>query len=217
MVKRRIMKLTKLEHSGFVLEQNGQKLLCDPVEIEQKLPVLNNVVATIITHKHRDHLQPEVLQKLLDVNSKMRILTTSDAASEVPHAEIVRNGDSLIVGEFNLDFFGKDHREIFAGVVPCENLGVVIDDKIVNPGDSFDLPVTLETPEVLCVPLVAPWCKITDSIDYIKLVKPQKVLPVHNAILSNFGRGIYERMLKAACAEVGAKFCNLNFGESLEV
>ncbi len=55
------MKITKLEHSGLAVEQGGQTLLCDPVEITEKLPEFGNIIAIVITHQHSDHFQPVVI------------------------------------------------------------------------------------------------------------------------------------------------------------
>ena len=55
------MKFTKLEHSGCVVEKDGLKIVCDPVEFERGLPDLENVAANINTHKQGDHLQLEKL------------------------------------------------------------------------------------------------------------------------------------------------------------
>lgn len=68
------MKLTKLEHSGLLIEENGVRIVCDPVEFEYKLPELNNIAAIIITHKHNDHYQPEILQRIVADNPDVRIL-----------------------------------------------------------------------------------------------------------------------------------------------
>lgn len=84
------MKLTKLEHSGIILEKNMQKLVFDPVEFVDELPELDNVVAIVITHKHGDHFQPENVMAILDRNPEARLFVPSDAASELPHTEIVR-------------------------------------------------------------------------------------------------------------------------------
>lgn len=46
------MKLTKFDHSCIVVEKDGLKIVCDPVEFTHPLPELNNVVAIIITHRH---------------------------------------------------------------------------------------------------------------------------------------------------------------------
>ncbi len=211
------MKFTKLEHSGCIIEKDGKKIVCDPVEIEGNLPELNNVLAIIITHKHGDHLQIEKLEKITEQNPGVRILTTSDTVSEVPHVEIVRNGDIINVVDFRLRFFGENHAVIVDGVVPCENTGVVIDEKVVNPGDSFDVPDDLVSPELLLVPIAAPWCKVVESAKYIRAMRPKIVVPVHNAVLSDFGNKVSNNWLRAECEQLGVDFRALKNNESLEI
>lgn len=211
------MEFTKLEHSGCVVECNGKKVVFDPVEFTMKLPELENVVAVMITHKHGDHLQMENLERLLVKNPQARILTTADAASQIPGAEIVKNGDVVNIDSFELKFFGEDHAAIVPGQVPCQNLGVVVNDKIVNPGDSYDAPASPRNPELLLVPSVAPWSKLDEAMQYIRAVQPKMVVPVHDALLSDVGNGFYNNWLKRVCEEVGARFLPLMVGESIEV
>ncbi len=211
------MKFTKLEHSGCVVEKDGLKVVCDPVEFEMSLPELDNVAAIIITHKHGDHLQPERILAILDRNPEARILTTEDTTAEIPNSEIVKNGDVVTVGGFELKFFGENHAEIVSGKIPCQNIGVVINDKIVNPGDSFDVPSEIFRPEVLLVPSAAPWCKVSEGMEYIKAVRPKIAVPVHNAVLSSLGNGFNNNWLRIVCEEVGAELAPLEAGESMEV
>jgi len=185
------MKLTKFDHSCIVVEKDGRKIVCDPVEFTTPLPELVNVAAIIITHKHGDHLQPERISAILDRNPEAQILTVADAVDEFNQATAVKAGDNINIGGLELKFFGKDHGEIVAGEVPCGNIGVIIDGAVVNPGDSFDLPENVEQPAVLLVPSVAPWCKLSESMAYIEAARPKIVLPVHNALLSEFGNGVY--------------------------
>lgn len=211
------MKFTKLEHSGCVIEKDGARVVCDPVEFESSLLELNNVVALVITHKHGDHLQPEKISAILDRNPGARIFTTADTVSEVPNAEAVKSGDVVNVGGFELRFFGENHAAIMPGKIPCQNIGVVVDSKIVNPGDSFDMPDGVAQPEILLVPSSAPWCKVCEGMEYIKLVRPKLVVPVHNAVLSGLGNGFNNNWLRAACEEVGADLAPLEIGESVEI
>ncbi len=211
------MKLTKFDHSCIVVEKDGRRVVCDPVEFETTLPELENVVAIIVTHKHGDHLQPERISAILDRNPEAQILTTADALEEFDHATAVRAGDSVNLGGFELRFFGQDHGEIVPGEVPCENLGVVIDNLIVNPGDSFDVPEDLVQPEVLLVPSVAPWCKMSESMAYIETVRPKIAVPVHNALLSEFGNGVYNNWIRSACQAAGSEFAPLSSGESIDL
>lgn len=211
------MKFTKLEHSGCVIEKDGFKIVCDPVEFEESLPELDNVVAIVITHKHGDHLQPEKISAILDKNPEARIFTTEDTTTEIPNSEVVKNGDIVTVGGFELKFFGDIHASIVVGKIPCQNIGVVVDDKIMNPGDSFDIPSGMTRPEVLLVPSAAPWCKVSEGMEYIRAVKPKVAVPVHNAVLSNLGNGFNNNWLRMACEEVGAELVPLEIGESVEI
>lgn len=230
------MKLTKLEHSGTVLEKGGKKLVFDPVEFAATLPELDQVVAIVITHMHSDHLQPERLAAILDRNPGAKIFAPADAAEAILSAlgtadvtvvaggdEVAISGDEAVeelVGEregFKLEFFGKDHASVMAGKVPCQNIGVVVDGKLTNPGDSFDLLEMNGTVETLLVPEVAPWAKISETTEFIKLAKPQIVVPVHDGLLSEMGKTIYDNLLRAACEGMGAKFAPLGIGESIEI
>lgn len=210
------MKLTKLEHSGVVLEKDGQKLVFDPVEFADVLPVLDNVVGIVITHKHGDHLQPEKVSAILDRNPGACLFAPADTVSELPHAEIVRQGDKIDVGAFSLEIFGEWHAEIIPGEVPCANIGAVVDGLVMNPGDSFDFPKDILRPKILLVPAVAPWCKTIESMDYIERVRPEIAVPVHDAILSSMGTAIYDNWLGQACEKVDTRLAPLRVGEIIE-
>ena len=207
------MEITKLEHSGIVIEKDGERIVFDPVEFNKTIPRLNNVVAVIITHKHSDHLQIEVIKKIIRDNSDAKIITTSDAASFIEDSIIAKAGESYEIGGFKLDFFGKNHAAIIPGQIPCENIGVVVNGSIMNPGDSFDYPDI--GAKVLFVPISAPWLKIAESMDFVDRVKPQIVIPVHDALLSDLGKSISDNWMKRACDKAGAEYRDLSFGENV--
>lgn len=207
------MEITKLEHSGIVIEKDGERIVFDPVEFNKTIPRLNNVVAVIITHKHSDHLQIEVIKKIIRDNSDAKIITTSDAASFIEDSIIAKAGESYEIGGFKLDFFGKNHAAIIPGQIPCENIGVVVNGSIMNPGDSFDYPDI--GAKVLFVPISAPWLKIAESMDFVGKVKPRIVIPVHDALLSDLGKSINDNWMKKACDKAGAEYRDLSFGENV--
>ena len=207
------MEITKLEHSGIVIEKDGERIVFDPVEFNKTIPRLNNVVAVIITHKHSDHLQIEIIKRIIRDNSDAKIITTSDTASFIEDPIIVKGGESCEIGGFKLDFFGKDHAAIIPGQIPCENIGVVVNGSIVNPGDSFDYSDV--GAKVLFVPISAPWLKIAESMDFVDRIKPKIVIPVHDALLSDLGKSISENWMKKACDKAGAEYKDLSFGENV--
>lgn len=213
------MKITKYEHSGLALEKDGQILLCDPVEFTEKLPDFTNVVAIILTHNHSDHLQPAILERILSTNPGVIIFTTSDTATRLADlnakVQVVTAGEKLTARNFSLEFFGQNHASIIEGKIPCENIGVMIDDKIVNPGDSFDLPANHSDIKVLFAPIVAPWCKLSESLNYIKTSHSEIVIPVHDGLLSDFGHNVFNNWGKATCNDLGITY--LETAQDLEI
>lgn len=214
------MKVTKLEHSGLAVEENDKLVVFDPVEFVEKLPELRNVTAIILTHKHGDHLQVEKVAKIVAKNPNMQIFTTADTApmlEESWNVNVVKHGDIVEIEDFRLKFFGESHASIEPGVIPCQNIGAVVNDAVVNPGDSFDyLPLDVRA-KVLCVPIAAPWLKVADSASYVRSTKPENVIPMHDAVLSELGRSYNNNWLKKVCDEVGAEYAILVPNESLYI
>ena len=209
------MKITKLEHSGLSLEKAKETILIDPVEFTTTLPALGHIAAIIITHKHNDHCQPEVIERILQSSPDATVFTTPDTTPLIRGSIVVRPGETREVGGFKLQFFGQSHAAIIEGQIPCDNLGVVVDDIFADPGDSFDIPPV--TPKVLCVPLSAPWAKVSDAVKYIKDVKPEIVIPVHDAVLSELGKTFNTSWLKYTCDPAGIQLTPLAPGASIDI
>lgn len=208
------MTITKYDQSCIIIEKNGRKMIIDPVEFTTKVPIASDVDVVLITHSHSDHLTPEVLAKLVESNPSVVVLTTEDNL-ETGATRSVKNGDELTVGEFGMKFFGENHAPIVADEVPCQNIGVVVNDTIIHPGDSYDTPPVKA--KVLLPAVSAPWLKTYETMQYIEKVGPEIVIPVHDALLSDVGKKITGNWLKKACDEVGAEYRELASGESMEV
>lgn len=208
------MKITKFNHSCFLLEKNGRGLLFDPVEYTNSLPTITNLDAIIITHTHGDHFQPTVLDKIRTANHDAKIFTTSDNEELQDIATIVKNGDKTSVGAFSLEFYGENHAEIILGQFVCKNLGTLVDGIFANSGDSFDTPPS--TPEILLAPLSAPWLKLNETIEFIKTIQPKTVIPTHDALNSDLGNTVCDNWLSNICKTIGADYKNTHFGEVAE-
>ena len=180
------MKIRKLEHSGIIIEDNGRAVIFDPIEIENSLPEHENIDAIIITHGHSDHLQMQDVMEVATHNPNLS-------------AEVVVPGQKLVVGNFNLTFFGGKHAQVFPGQEICDNLGCIVNGIFANPGDSLDVPPLAV--KVLCVALSAPWLKSHEAVEFINNVKPEVVIPIHDALVSRMGKEIYRNVLKRADRE----------------
>jgi hypothetical protein len=96
-----------------------------------------------------------------------------------------------------------------------QNRGVLINDKLYYPGDSFTLP---DRPvEMLAVPTSAPWLKIGEVMDFVDAVDHKQSMPTHNALLSEFGHNLNNGRVKAITEAKGGKFTYLLDGESIEL
>lgn len=204
------MQITKFDHSCFYIEKDGRGLLFDPVEYGHELPDFNSIDTIVITHKHGDHFQPEVLNRIRANNPDAEIFMTADNVENVDGAKSAKNGDKVKSGAFDLEFYGGNHACIVSGVVPCQNIGAVVDDVFANSGDSFDLPPV--PVKILSVPITAPWMKVEETMNYITAAKPEIVVPRHDALCSELGDEVQDNWIQQACDKVGAEYRKIHFG-----
>ncbi|MGK5643459.1 MBL fold metallo-hydrolase, partial [Streptomyces sp. URMC 126] len=70
------------------------------------------------------------------------------------------------------------------------NIGFVLDGSLFHPGDALTVP---ERPvETLMLPVHAPWSKVAEVIDYVREVKPRRALDVHDGLLTDIARPVYD-------------------------
>ena len=211
------MKITKYEHACIVVEDNNRTIVVDPSSLAF-LPILKNVDAIVITHIHTDHLDKTHIQKIIDANPKVTIISHTEVLDLLVdiscQKEIIDRGSHCTTGNFSLDFYGLYHAITYKKSA-CHNVGVMINGIFYYPGDSFTVP---DKPVVtLAVPASGPWMKTGEAMDFIGLLKPQKVFPTHNGLLSDFGAEVTYDWLKQAADTAGAEWLVLQTGESINV
>ncbi len=208
------MKIIKYEHAGLVIEKAGKTLVIDP-GVLTKLPELKNVVMVVVTHVHPDHLSLDNLKKLVADNPGLTIYGSDEVLAELSEIDVIKIPvEHDMVGDetFQLEFFGHDHAVIYQQV-PCQNRGVMVNNALYYPGDSFTIP---EKPvEVLAFPAAAPWCKVSEIVEFIKHVNPKRAFPTHNGTLSEFGSKVNYHYIEQAIKEMGGEFVQLAPGESI--
>lgn len=213
------MKITKYEHACLLLEVLDQVLIIDPGIFAKSLPSdLKNVVAVVITHEHGDHLDKDLLRKIIESNPGLTIFAPQDVLVQLSDfavkQELAQPGISHTSGSFVLDFYGKDHAVVYE-TVPCMNVGVMVNKALYYPGDSFTIPK--EPVVLLALPSVAPWLKIGESIAFMKLVKPAKAFPTHNALYNESGDMYANNWLSQQAEIFGVDFKVIGTGQSVEV
>jgi L-ascorbate metabolism protein UlaG (beta-lactamase superfamily) len=192
------MKVTKYEHACFTVEKDEQILVVDPGGFSSDFIAPENVVAIVITHEHGDHFDPEQVAAIIDKNPEAVIVASSAVTAKIEafKTRAVGAGERIVIGAFDLAFFGGEHAVIHSSIPKITNIGVLINDLLYYPGDSFTIP---DQPiDALAIPVAAPWMKIGEAMDFLVAIKPRLAFPTHDAILSVEGKEIVDNLLSMA-------------------
>lgn len=211
------MQITKLEHACLVLEQGNQRIIVDPGSFTRSVADYTNVVAVVITHVHDDHCSEAQLEAILSNNPEVAIYGTDEVCKRLTGFETVavHHGDFYTHGEFSLEFFGDMHAEIHRSIPLIQNCGVMVNDKLYYPGDSYTQPD--RDVELLACPTSAPWLKIGDVMDFVSAIKPARTIPTHNIHLSEIGHDLNNGRVKMVTEAGGGKFEYLTPGQSTQL
>ncbi len=189
----KLMELTKYTHACLLLKKGFTKLLFDPGIFTDDQLDLEDIHAVIVTHEHSDHFDPDKLKQVFEYSPQAMIYTVASVAEKMDDfgsaVHIVEPDDEMIIGDFKLEFVGGKHAQIFKDIDPIENIGVIIDELLFIPGDSYFVPD--QKPAWLALPLNAPWARLDETLEFVKAMKPQDVFAVHDGLLSEAGHQVY--------------------------
>jgi L-ascorbate metabolism protein UlaG (beta-lactamase superfamily) len=204
------MQLTKYEHACFTVEKDGQLLVVDPGGFTTDFIAPGGVVAVVVTHDHGDHFDHEQLAAIINENPNTIIVGPDTVTSQIEafSTKTVAAGDMLEVGPFRLAFFGGSHATIHPTLPTTANVGVMINDLLYYPGDSFALPG--KPVDTLALPVGAPWLKISEVMDFLSQVHPRLAFPTHDAVLSQIGKELADGRLGTTASENGGTYQRLS-------
>ncbi|MDL2076962.1 MBL fold metallo-hydrolase [Streptomyces sp. GXMU-J15] len=208
------MRFTKKLHACVHLEKDGRTLVLDPGMFSEEDSVLG-ADAILVTHEHPDHFSEERLRAALEANPAAEIWTLKSVADQIAAAfpgrvHTVGNGDTFTAAGFDVQVHGELHAVIHPDIPRITNVGYLIDGgRIFHPGDALTVPD--QPVETLMLPVMAPWNKISEVIDYVREVKPQRAYDIHDALLTDLARPIYDRQIGALG---GTEHLRLASGES---
>ena len=203
------MKITKFGHCCLLIEEGGLRILTDPGDYTTEQNLVTDIDVILITHEHGDHLHIPSLQAVRQNNPQAKIITNRGVGllldkEDIPYM-LVEDGQSLVEKGILLEAFGAKHHFIYEGIPELMNTGYFINNKLFYPGDALTNPG--KPVEVLALPLLAPWLKVTEAVDYAKLIKPAVCFPVHDGMLKITGN--FYKFPQTRLAPLGIKFVPL--------
>ncbi|MEV4503895.1 MBL fold metallo-hydrolase [Streptomyces klenkii] len=209
------MKLTKKSHACVRLEKDGRTLAIDPGAFSEEDAAVG-ADAILVTHEHPDHFSEDRLRAALDANPAAELWTLRSVAEQIAPAfpgrvHTVGEGDAFTAAGFDVQVHGQLHAVIHPDIPRITNVGYLVDGSVFHPGDALTLPgVPVDT---LLLPVMAPWSKISEVIDYVRELAPRLAIDVHDALLADLAHPVYDRIL--APARVGAEHTRLVPGEAV--
>jgi L-ascorbate metabolism protein UlaG (beta-lactamase superfamily) len=198
------MFLTKLGHSCFRVESGGTTLVLDPGSFSDP-EALQGANAVLVTHEHPDHVVPERLTAAVRADPDLEVWTNEALAAQLGdlggRVHAVNHGDTFTVGPtsggpaaggLDIHVHGERHARIHSDIPLIANVGFFLPGAVFHPGDALTVPE--EQVDTLLAPAAAPWLKVSELVDWLRSVGPEQAYLMHDAILSEIGLGMIERI-----------------------
>lgn len=206
----------------MVLIEGEKRLAIDPgafsfIEGKLRPEDLGVLDAVLLTHEHPDHYDPEAL-KAITQNRTPKIITHQALhkrlEAEGMTAIVIGEGDRIKERAFTIEALRAPH-----GALPIPapfNLGYLINGTLFHPGDSLDFSLS-KNPSALALPIAAPWLTLKDALTVAVRIKPQYVIPIHDAIIKDFMLERIYGMCENILTKAGIEFVPLTLDQTLEL
>ncbi|MFD5321273.1 MBL fold metallo-hydrolase [Streptomyces sp. NPDC127098] len=214
------MELTKKGHSCVRLTREGRTLVIDPGAFSEEDAALG-ADALLVTHEHPDHFDEGRLRAALEASPATELWTLRSVAEQLSAAfpgrvHTVGHGDTFEAAGFEVEVHGELHAVIHPDIPRITNIGFLVGGALFHPGDALTVP---ERPvHTLLLPVQAPWNKLSEVVDYVREVRPERAFAVHDALLTDLALPVYARNLSPQGAGIApTEYARLAPGESAAV
>lgn len=182
------MKITKYPQSCLLVETKEKKILIDPGNLKYKeeyFDVWNSVDIILITHKHIDHCNTEILEK---INDNIKIYSTQEVqdANKTLNINIIKENDIIELDDIKVEVVHAVHGYqplLKGGKEIYENVGYIIDDgenRLYTTSDTICFKNDYKA-DILCVPVTGYGLTMSafEAALYAKEVGATLTIPIH--------------------------------------
>lgn len=182
------MKITKFPQSCLLIETKEKKILVDPGNLKYKeeyLDIWKQADIILITHKHPDHCNNEVLEKL---NKDITIYSTKEVqeANQNLSILIIKENDVIELGNIKIEVVHAIHgyQPLLKGAKEVhENVGYIIDDgqnRLYTTSDTICFRNEYKA-DILCTPVTGHGLTMSafEAALYAKEIGAVLTIPIH--------------------------------------
>lgn len=212
------LRFVKHGHACVEVQRGRNRIVVDPGALGD-VPQVDDCVAVLLSHGHYDHASRPVLEQAAE--AAVPIYGPSDLIALVGSETLagrvtaLRPGERRTIGGFHLEVVGGRHATLHPERPGPENLGYLIDSRILITGDEHP---SVKTPvDVLVTPVDAPWLRAVDLIEYVREVKPSVVIGVHDGLLNDAGLAVADSVLGSLTSEGAGKALRLASGRHFDL
>lgn len=187
------MRIEKYVHSCLILSDGGQRLLFDPgkfsfVDGRVDPAQLSGADHILFTHGHPDHVDLKALNSIVGERD-IPMFGTKNVVAKLReaglNAEVFESGKREL-GPFAVEALKVRHEPILADEIP-EIAAFVVNDRFLNPGDSFDKALhRLAGIEILALPVMAPFLTEIAVYKFAKTMRSRHIIPVHDGYARDY-------------------------------
>ena len=213
------MRITKFGHACVRIEHDGRALVLDPGGWTSPEAV-DGADAVLVTHEHPDHVSADLLRRT-DAEVFTVLGVAQHLAQEAPdlheRVHVLRPGTGFTAAGLQVETVGELHAVIHEELPRVHNSGFLVSDgqtRLFHPGDALTAPG--EPVDVLCLPVSAPWLKISEAIDFARGVGAAHNLAIHDEVYSARGLAVADGHFGRFLGAAGHDYARLPEGTDLQ-